>query len=219
VCPGGPDGYRDLSVAGAADPLGACAAACCAWDACAAWIVRDLAGTDGNCTNERCCWLKPDCTPGETAHVPGATAQFRAAAPGPPLPRGVGGYNVTLDARTNTLTVARCASGGVCTTMGVFDTTTLENGIVLGAWNMLRVLLETDGASGALSLRVFFNPTVPETGFTGVPADDAARVPRSLPPRLALIDAAPLPSGGLLVAAGGADARIDYVSALPTRVL
>ena len=38
--------------------------------------------------------------------------------------------------------MSRCAAG-VCTLLGAFNTSLLENGIVRGAWNMLRVVLET----------------------------------------------------------------------------
>lgn len=219
ACPGGPVGYRDLSVAAAPNALAACAAACCAWDQCTAWVVRDLAGTDGNCTNELCCWLKPECDASQVSHVAGATAQFRVLSPGPPLPSGISGYNVSVDARTNTLTLSRCNSNA-CAVLRAFDTTTIENGIVRGAWNMLRVLLQTNVASGAVELRVWFNPMVPETGFTGVPAHDASITPIPLPPRISVVDRAPLPvGGGIVLAAGGFGARVDYVSALPPRVL
>ena len=83
---------------------------------------------------------------------------------------------------------------------------------------MLRLMVETDATTGAVSLRVWFNPMVPETGFTGVPAVDARLTPRPLPPRISVVDKAPLPPGGVVLAGGGADARADYVSALPTSV-
>ena len=48
VCPGGPPGYVDLDLSTAPDPLAACAAACCGWLPCTAWIVRNFSGTDGD---------------------------------------------------------------------------------------------------------------------------------------------------------------------------
>lgn len=217
VCSGGPPGYRDLSVATAPDPLAACAAACCSWAECTAWIVRPLSGTDKNCTNELCCWLKPGCQPGQTSPVPGATAQFLAPRPGPPLPGGIDGYNFTLSSTENLLIASR-QSGGHATQLGAFNTSTLENGLVRGAWNLLRVLLVTQ-ADGSLTLRVWLNPMLPETGFTGDPALDSVRTPLPLPERLVLVDANPLPAGGIAVAAGGsAGTQVDYVSALPASV-
>jgi hypothetical protein len=214
VCSGGPVGYRDMSVAGVADPFGACAAACCAWDSCTAWVVRHLDGTDANCTNELCCWLKPGCS--DTSPFPGATSGIISKKQ-PPLPAFVDGYHTIVDAGSNELRVLRVQSGQQLL-LGVFNCSTLDNGIVLGAWNMLRILLTTatDG-SGAVDLSVFFNPMFGETGFVG-DASDAYRLPLPLPPRLALQDAAALPPGGLLLAAGGGDANVDYVSALPPNV-
>ena len=64
VCPGGPPGYVDLDLSTEPDPLAACAAACCGWLPCTAWIVRNFSGTDGNCSGSgvTCCWLKPGCS-------------------------------------------------------------------------------------------------------------------------------------------------------------
>lgn len=213
VCPGGPPGYRDVSVENSSDPLAACAAACCAWQDCTAWIVRELQGTDGNCTDENCCWLKPGCS--VTAPFTGATSAFKVVAPGPPLPGRIAGYNVTLDAASNLMTVSRDdGSGAPAATLGVFNLTTLENGLVRGAWNIVRALLETSAADGSLGIRVWFNPMLPETGFVGN-ASDATRVPLPLPPRLALVDKAPLAPGGMALCAGAWEARIDYASILP----
>jgi hypothetical protein len=179
--------------------------------------VRQFSGTDNNCTNELCCWLKPGCEPGQTSPVQGATAQFLAPRPGLPLPGDIDGYNFTLSSSENLLIASR-QSGGSVTRLGAFNTSTLENGIVRSAWNLLRVLLVTE-SDGSLSMRVWFNPMLPETGFTGVPADDAVRTPLPLPERLVLVDADPLPAGGIAVAAGGvAGTQVDYVSALPASV-
>jgi hypothetical protein len=218
VCSGGPPGYRDLSVAGAPDALGACAAACCAWANCTAWIVRHLAGRDGNCSGELCCWLKPGCAPGSQTPVAGAVSAFRAPPPpGPPAPPLPPGYASALNATSRALSVER-VDGGARALLGTFDTGTLENGLVLGAWNVLRV--EVAGAAGGgLALRVFFNSMFPETGLVGN-SSDALRVPLAPPPRLALLDPAPLPPGGALLALAGAqEARFDYVAALPLSVL
>ena len=83
---------------------------------------------------------------------------------------------------------------------------------------MLRVAAETDAASGQLSLSVYFNPMLPETGFVGN-SSDAFRVPQRIAPRLVVRDAAPLAPGGVMLLAGGAPARADYVSALPLAVM
>jgi len=215
ICPGGSPLYRNFAVQGEAAPLAACAAACCAWSDCTAWIVRPFEGTDRNCTNALCCWLKPECSPGDTISSPTATSAFKAALPGPPLPSAIRGYNVTLDAASNLMTVSRDdGSGAAARVLGMFDLRSLENGLVLGAWNIVRVLLETSATDGSLHVRVWFNPMFPETGFIGN-ASDATRVPLPLPPRLSLTDAAPLPPGGLALAAGGGQARVDYASVLP----
>lgn len=216
ACSGGPVGYRDLDVANDPDPQAACAAACCAWSNCTAWVLRQLQGTDKNCTDTLCCWLKPDCDPSQTTPVDGATAQFITPQPGPPLP-STRGYAMTLNTTGESLTASRCDDAGSCSTLGYFNLSTLKTGIIRGAWNMLRVLAHTD-ASGTLHISVYFNPTVPETGFVGVPALDAKIVPTTPPPRLTIIDPQPLPAGGISIAAGSFDARVDYVSALPVSV-
>ena len=165
ICPGGSDQYRDLSVQGEADPLAACAAACCAWEECTAYIVRPFSGTDRNCTDTLCCWMKPQCYANDTTPNPSAISSFRTLPPGPPLPARVRGYNISLDTASDRMTLSRDdGSGAPPAVLGAFDLTTLENGLVRGAWNILRVLLETDAASGTLSISVFFNPMLPETG-------------------------------------------------------
>jgi len=214
VCSGGPPGYRDLSVANAPDPLSACAAACCDWNECTAWIVREFQGTDENCTNELCCWLKPSCAPGQTTPFPGATSQFLKPQPGPPLPNDIDGYNFTLDTNVDLLIVSKQISGTI-TKLGEFNLTILENGLVRGAWNIMRVLLVTD-TDNVLTIKVFFNPMYTETGFTGNPDTDALLIPLPIPPRLIIQDTSPLPPGGLMIASGGSELRVDYFSALPT---
>jgi hypothetical protein len=221
ACPGGPVGYRDLSVAAASDPLSACAAACCQWALCTAWVVRALSGTDGNCTDELCCWLKPDCAPSQAAPAaPGTVAAFRAGLPpAPPLPPIASGYSIVLNTSADSLAVVR-QGGSSSTTLGSFALRSLENGLVRGAWNLLRVVVATEPAASGdgVRLSVFFNPMFPETGFVGN-SSDALRQPAPLPPRLVVLDPTPLPLGGLMVLAGGAEARLDYVSALPLGVL
>ncbi len=217
VCSGGPVGYRDFSVQGATDPLATCAAACCAWGECTAWIVRQLAGADANCTDTLCCWLKPGCN--QTSPFPGATSGRVAqppAPPGPPVPPSIDGYHVVVNGSTGMLSLVR-AAGGALKQLGSFNLSTLDNGLVLGAWNMVRVLVTTPPGGGGADIAVFFNPMFGETGFVGN-ASDALRTPHPLPPRIAVHDPVALPPGGLLLAAGGAAALVDYVSALPSSV-
>ena len=142
------------------------------------------------------------------------------------------GYVVAV--RNGTLSARRCdlppagttmggggsggGSGGAnCQDLAAFDLASLENGIVVGAWNMLRVAIEGG------RLRVWFNPMYPETGFVGDGATDAARVPRPLPTRIDVTDpraaTAPKPAGGFTVSAGGSSVLLDYASALPASVL
>ena len=80
---------------------------------------------------------------------------------------------------------------------------------------MLRVLVRGTGAS--LKIEVYFNPSVKETGFVGN-SSDAGRVFTPPPPRISVVDPSPLVGGGLALAAGGEDARFDYIAALPASV-
>ena len=178
--------YRTFDVSKDADAVSACTAACCAWDGCAAWIVQS--GTvpsknDGNCTKTTtdCCWLKPD---GKGAHILNAKsiAGVVTATPprpiipppapppplGPPSPHNVSGYHVVLVGASKSLVVERRDASGGIVTLGKFDLSTLENGLVLEAWNILRALVETvENSSGEIEgvkLSVWFNPMFPETG-------------------------------------------------------
>ena len=106
-------------------------------------------------------------------------------------------------------------TAGTITKLGEFNLTSLENGLVRGAWNILRVLFNTS-SDNTLSINVFFNPMFPETGLTGDPDTDALVIPKPFPPRLSIQDINPLSPGGLMIAAGGSEIRVDYFSALPT---
>jgi hypothetical protein len=112
--------------------------------------------------------------------------------------------------------------GGERTLLGSFDLAALENGLVLEAWNILRVLVDTtttgSTTTAAVKISVWFNPMFPETGFVGN-SSDAFRVPKPLPARIVVTDPAPLPPGELVLTAGHRDSMVDYVSALPTGVL
>jgi len=142
---------------------------------------------------------------------------FRVVPPGPPLPTPQQAYEVALDHGARLLTVARVEAGARAP-LAAFNTSAMENGIVAEAWNTLRVVAAT-GADGALSISVWLNPMFPETGFTGDPYADAAREPLPLPPRVSVVDWAPLPAGGFAVSAGGGAANVDYASLLPLSVL
>jgi hypothetical protein len=109
--------------------------------------------------------MKPLCFPGDTTPNAAATSAFKAQPPGPPLPSNVRGYNITLDSTTQRMSVLRDdGSGAPARVLGSFDLTSLENGLVLGAWNIIRVLLETSSVDASLSIRIWFNPMFPETG-------------------------------------------------------
>ncbi len=180
--------------------------------------MRQFSGGDENCTAPGlCCWLKPDCAPGQETHFSGAVSAFREVAPGPPLPTPPAAYEVAVDHGAAQLRVAR-VDGGARSPLAVFNTSTLENGIVAGAWNLLRVVVSTDD-EGAVSISVWLNPSFPEVGFVGDPATDAGRTPLPLPPRITVVDWAPLAAGGFGVSAGGGDANVDYASVLPLSVL
>ena len=135
--------------------------------------------------------------------------------PGPPAPR-LGGYAAVVNGSTLTVERQAGAAAAPSSVLARFDLSTLENGVVVGAWNMLRLLVQPGGA-----VTVWFNPMFPETGFQGT-ADDHARLPKPLPPRIAVVDADPLPHAAasyLAMAAGVSQVRVDYVSALPGTVV
>lgn len=212
ACSGGPAGYRDLDVSGATDPVAACDAACCQWRECTAWVLRNESEMDHNCSaGSVCCWLKPNCPRSQADKRPGCLSGYMAPSPpGPPF-RQLDGYYVTVDAKGGKLEVTR-RSGINVTLLASFDTRTLENGIVMPGWNMLRAAVVLG------SVTVWFNPMYPETGFVGN-STDSARVPRPLPPRIEVTDPHPLPAGGLAMLAGVGGMRLDYVSALPISAL
>ena len=125
--------------------------------------------------------------------------------------------NATLSAQRCDLPPAGAGGSASCRDLATFDLQSLENGVVVGAWNMLRVVVEGG------RLRVWFNPMFPETGFVGDGVADAARVPKPLPPRIDVVDpramTAPVPAGGFAVSAGESPVMLDYASALPANVL
>lgn len=213
VCPGGPSGYRDMDLSHTANALGVCAAACCAWEECSAWIVRKFSGSDGNCSgsNVTCCWLKPGCS--ETVPAGGAISAFVARPPGPSAPT-IDGYAVTLDAVSSSLTVSRTTAGSPVV-LDSFNVSSLDNGLILGAWNVVRVLITTS-LEGSAVINVWLNPMFGETGFVGNPNTDSARTPWSLPPRISVVDVTSptLPAGGVAISAGGAAVFVDYASVL-----
>ena len=209
------------------DPPGTCSAACCAAAAtCGAWIV--LPGTTfsaGNCSCSAsapctCCWLKPTSCAGSQPYA-GATAGFLLPPPGPPLPTAaLAGYVVAANFSSSPpqLALLRSAGGGAAPALlGAFDLSSIPNGAVDG-WHMLRLLARAEGGGG-LRLDVYWNPRVEETGFIGNSSDASGRF-TAPPPRISVVDAQPLPSAGagLAVAAGGAAARLAYVSVLPASV-
>ena len=235
--------YRTMDISKVAEPLQACAAACCAWNGCGAWVVQSGTGPsqhDHNCTKSTttCCWLKPDGAASHTAN-PLSTAGVVTASParpvippppppfGPRSPDTVGGYHVVIVGATSTLQVERrdptSGSGSIEVLGPTFDLTVLENGIVLEAWNILRVTTtwkpaDEHQAGASLCISVYFNPMFKETGFVGN-ASDAARVPEKLPPRLVACDPSALPHGEMYLTAGGRNSQVDYASVLPISVL
>ena len=230
VCPGGAPGWRNLDVSGAPRPIDACTAACCAWasatevdDSCNAFVVAPGPAADAaNCSRgiAACCWLKSNCldpTPSPCANCTAAFVRL-PAPPGPPERDDVAGYLVTVSADAASLTVRRRAEpGGAAELLGSASLAppARPNGVVLGAWSLLRVLLETEG--GAVQLRAWWNPAFTDTGFIGEP-EDLGRTPLPIAPLVSVSDAAPLPAGGVAILAGGAAMRVDYASALPASV-
>jgi hypothetical protein len=96
----------------------------------------------------------------------------------------------------------------------------LNNGLVLSAWNVLRVLITTT-TEGWATIDVWLNPMFHETGFVGDPNVDSGQTPMRLPARISFVDdSSPgFPAGGVAVAAGGSAVQIDYVAVLPPEAL
>ena len=179
--------YRTLDVTKEAiahndSGVSTCSAACCAWDGCAAWIVQSGTGPsvhDGNCTKDTttCCWLKPNGAGARVRNSKSIAGVVTASPsrpiippPPPPPPAGlpsphnVSGYHVVLIGATKTLAVERRDPQGGIKLLGAFDLSTLENGLVLEAWNILRTVVETlesnSGAIEGVQVSVWFNPCV-----------------------------------------------------------
>jgi hypothetical protein len=224
VCAGGPPGWRSADATGQADPAGFCAAECCAWADCNSFVVAPHSGgVAGNCTaaTRTCCFLKAGCEDRTPSACKGCTAAFvrGAAPPGPPEPRDAfaSGYFVSVDAAVRTLALLRLEGGGAPTPLAApVDLGQRQNGLVLGAWALVRVLAATR-PDGGLALSVWWSPMFLDTGFAGQP-EDVSREPLPIAPLIAAVDPAPLPSGGAALVAGGDVLRVDYFSALPTGV-
>lgn len=238
-------GYRTLDVSNEADAVKACITSCCAWQGCAAWVVQSGTGpskNDHNCTHNTstCCWLKPNGKGMRVANAHSTAGVVTATparpllpppppppAPGPPSPTNYSGYYVTVVGASKELVIERRDGQGKAKTLGRFDLRTIENGLVLEAWNILRVLAETSADKSSVMLSVWFNPYFSETGFVGN-SSDAARTPKKLPPRLVVRDQidcqqaddrTDLCSGEMVLTAGRRDSMIDYASALPLSAL
>ncbi len=77
-------------------------------------------------------------------------------------------------------------SGGSFTSLGSFDLHQRDNGLVDGAWNMVRVLLVT--TSGSTEVKVWVNPAAPDTGLVGNPSVDMGLTFTPPPPLLQASD-------------------------------
>ena len=118
--------------------------------------------------------------------------------------------SVTLSPSSQTLVVQL---GTQTATYDIASHKKPEGGLVIGAWNLLRVALDDEG------LRVWFNPQFPDV--TGASVAPAGTTPKLMPPRLALRtkSAAPRVPPKLSAKAAGGTVRIDYMSILPASVL
>ena len=192
-----------------------CASACCNRnETCGAWIV--LPGTnfnDKNCTCENspctCCWLKPlDCD--DTTPMANCTSGFLNLPP-EPIPI-LSGYVVSVNYSSSVLSLSRVSNSGDESLLGLFNLSSIENGLVNG-WNIVRVAMENDGG-----IDVYMNPMFKDTGFVGN-SSDAGRIPHAIMPRISVVDASPLPSGNLAIGSTGSSTRVDYISVLPLSVL
>jgi len=142
-------------------------------------------------------------------------------------------FSIDADPLTQTLVtgVSENGTAGTSHTYDIAKHGKPEGGMLVGAWNMLRVLIEpatrpaegtlrtTDGtrAIGGGRIRVWFNPQFPDV--TGGSVAPAGRALEPMPPRLDFAVDAPVSAraGQMEVAALGANAgvRVDYMSILP----
>jgi hypothetical protein len=128
---------------------------------------------------------------------------------------------VVIVGATKTLVVERRDHSGGITTLATFNIASLENGLVLEAWNILRVLTSTStsksGGKAVVTVSVWFNPMFPETGFVG-DSSDAGRTPKPLPARIVVVDPYPLAPGEMVLTARVRDSMVDYALVLPAAV-
>ena len=147
-----------------------------------------------------------------------ATAGSTAPPPAPP-------FLLTIDANATdqTLrTLATCGthSGGAAT-YDMRKEGKPEGGLLVGAWNLLRVLIEHPPSSSSSStearVRVWFNPQFPDVTGASVAMPPYKVVP--MPPRIDVkLDASifKVKAGSMMVeAAGGSPQRVDYMGILP----
>ena len=219
---GGTAGYRDFALNGSvAAAQERCQSACCAMASCRGWVVRamDKGETDHNCSaaaGALCCWLKPQ-THG-TSSKKGCVSGFIERPPGPAAP-ALGGYIVRVQhnrlsvLKRHPSTNPRRVGAAPARELAHFDLNSLENGVAVGAWNVLRVLVVGP------RLDVWVNPMMPETGYQGT-ATDAFLAPKPLPTRLSVLDEDPaIRSGGVVMTAGQSAVNVDYISVLPASVV
>ena len=123
--------------------------------------------------------------------------------------------SVTADPTTHKLYVTLGTQSAV---YDIHQTGKPEGGIVIGAWNLLRIVHDD------ASLRVWFNPQFPDV--TGASVAPVGTTPKPMPPRVIVkaLEAADGESSAqhapkLTASAAGGTVRIDYMSILPATVL
>ena len=96
-----------------------------------------------------------------------------------------------------------------------------EGGLVVAAWNMLRVLIEprSGGSAGGARVRIWFNPQFPDVTGASVAPPHSQLV--AMPPRLdlsSLSGEAASATPMVMSAVVGAAVRVDYASVLPPKL-
>ena len=160
---------------------------------------------------------------GEAMHPAAAAAAAAFTVGLSSLAPGSGGdvqasWFLAVSAAAVTLLRASSASGGAQVEVGRIDAASLECGIAVGAWNLLRVRLtpqDLGGDAQAERAEVFLNPlahaTTPDLGrvlpLLNVSAAAVAAAPEEVVTRAVSLLLPPAAGGGVVL--------IDYVSALP----
>ena len=125
------------------------------------------------------------------------------------------GYAIHISTSNKTLWIERIEGGTGVLLGSPFSLSARENGLCVGCYNLLRIIVKTQPDSRA-RVSVWFNVMYTDVGFLN-DDEDALRIPHAPLPLIDIVDdaAAPLPAGTLIIASAGAAVSIDYAAALP----